>query len=149
VSPVEYVIRVEEVTPRHLAAARGVTSRADLGATILKLLDRVWPVVREQGVQTGHNVVVYLDGAMTIEAGVEVFGAFASTPDVHAFETPSGTAVTTTHFGEYTDVSAAYAALEQWFAGNSRRRAGPSWEVYGDWSEDPQQRRMDVYFLLA
>jgi effector-binding domain-containing protein len=146
---VEYVIQVEEVTPRRLAAARGVTSRADLGPTILRLLDRVWPLVREQGVQTGHNVVVYLDGAMTIEAGVEIFSAFAPTSEVHAFETPSGTAVTTSHFGEYAEVSGAYAALEQWFATNARRRAGPSWEVYGDWSDDPQQRRMDVYFLLA
>jgi effector-binding domain-containing protein len=146
---VDYTIRVEAVTPRRLAAARGVTSRTDLGSTIVRLLDRVWPVVREQGVRTGHNVVVYIDGAMTIEAGVEVFGPFAATTDVHAFATPSGTALTTTHFGEYTDVAAAYAAIEHWFASNASGRAGPSWEVYGDWSDDPRQRRMDVYVLLA
>jgi effector-binding domain-containing protein len=142
-------IHVEDVAPRQLAAARAVTRRVELGTTILRLLDGVWPVLREQRVQTGHNVVVYLDGAMTIEAGVEVFGPFVETGDVHAFATPSGTAVTIAHFGEYSAVSAAYAALDQWLQENARRRAGPSWEVYGDWSDDPQQRRMDVYLLLA
>jgi Metal binding domain of Ada len=29
-----------------------------------------------------------------------------------------------------------------------RQRAGTSWEVYGDWEEDPAKRRTDVYFLL-
>jgi effector-binding domain-containing protein len=115
----------------------------------LRLLDGVWPVLREQGVRTGHNVVVYLDAAMTIEAGVEVFSPFVETADVHAYATPSGAAVTTAHFGEYSDVSAAYAAVEKWFATTTRQRTGLSWEVYGDWSDDPAQRRMDVYFLLA
>jgi hypothetical protein len=26
--------------------------------------------------------------------------------------------------------------------------AGTSWDVYGDWEEDPAKRRTDVYFLL-
>jgi effector-binding domain-containing protein len=146
---VAYEVRVEEVAPRQLAAARGVTSRAELGPAILRLLDRVWPVLRSQGVQTGHNVVVYLDGKMTIEAGVEVFGPFAESGDVHAFSTPGGTAISAAHFGEYSECGGAYAALEQWLKVNGRRSAGTSWEVYGDWSDDPQQRRMDVYFFLA
>jgi effector-binding domain-containing protein len=144
-----YEVRLEEVAPRQLAAARGVTSRAELGRTIIRLLDHVWPVLREQDVPREHNVVVYLDGKMTIEAGVQVFGPFVETSDVHAFATPSGTAISTAHFGEYSECGAAYAALEQWLAVNARRRAATSWEVYGDWSDDPAQRRMDVYFLLA
>jgi effector-binding domain-containing protein len=146
---VAYEVRVEEVAPRQLAAARGMTSRAELGWTMISLLDRVWPVIREQDVPREHNVVVYLDGKMTIEAGVEVFGPFVETGDVHAYATPGGTAISTAHFGEYSECGGAYAALEQWLAANARRRAGISWEVYGDWSDDPAQRRMDVYFLLA
>lgn len=42
----------------------------------------------------------------------------------------------------------AYAALEQWCKDNGRRPAGVSWEVYGDWDDDPVRRRTDVYFLL-
>ena len=53
---------LEDVLPRQLAAVRGGASRADLGPTILKLLDRVWPVLRGQHVKTGHNVVMYFGG---------------------------------------------------------------------------------------
>jgi effector-binding domain-containing protein len=126
-----------------------MTSRAELGRTMISLLDRVWPVIRAQDVPREHNVVVYLDGKMTIEAGVEVFGPFVETGDVHAYATPSGTAIRTAHFGEYSECGGAYAALEQWLAAKARPRAGISWEVYGDWSDDPAQRRMDVYILLS
>ena len=27
--------------------------------------------------------------------------------------------------------------------------AGPCWEVYGDWHDDPAKRRTDMYHLLA
>ncbi len=26
--------------------------------------------------------------------------------------------------------------------------AGPSWEVYGHWHEDPAQLKTDIYYLL-
>ena len=32
--------------------------------------------------------------------------------------------------------------------GSRARLAGVSWEVYGDWADDPGQRRTDIYFLL-
>src|SRR2546423_8126905 len=41
----DYEIRVEDARPRQLAVVRGGASRADLGPTILKLLDAVWPVL--------------------------------------------------------------------------------------------------------
>ena len=43
----------------------------------------------------------------------------------------------------------AYAALAQWCAANGRHQTGTSWEVYGDWADDPEQRRTDIYLLLA
>ena len=42
----------------------------------------------------------------------------------------------------------AYAALDRWLADHGRRPAGVSWEIYGDWEDDPAKRRTDVYFLL-
>ena len=42
----------------------------------------------------------------------------------------------------------AYAALQQWRAGDGRRPAGVNWEVYGDWDDDPAKRRTGVCFLL-
>ena len=54
----------------------------------------------------------------------------------------------TGHFGDYAQMAPAYAALEQWWTRNGRRPAGVSWEVYGDWDDDPAKVRTDIYFLL-
>ncbi|TMC46157.1 MAG: AraC family transcriptional regulator [Chloroflexi bacterium] len=145
----DYEIRVEEAAPRQLAVARGGASRAELGRTILKLLDTVWPVLRDQRVRTGHNVVVYFGGLAHIEAGVEVFGDFVDKGDVRHSQTPAGPAVTTAHWGEYSEMAPAYAALERWCATNGRQQTGTSWEVYGDWADDATERRTDIYLLLA
>ena len=80
-----YQLRLEEVAPRPLAVARGAAIRANLGSTIRRLLDQVWPVLRAQGVRTGQNVVMYLDDLAHIEAGVEIFGDFSPTAKVHLF----------------------------------------------------------------
>jgi effector-binding domain-containing protein len=144
----EYAIRVEDALPRPLAAIRGTATRATLGSTIIKLLDQVWPVVREQQVRTGHNVVVYFGGLANIEAGVEVFGDFQDQGDVRLSATPAGPVATTAYFGEYSRMAPAYDALEAWCTANHRQLAGSSWEVYGDWNEDPAQCRTDIYFLL-
>jgi effector-binding domain-containing protein len=145
----DYEIKLEDAPPRPRAVARGGASRAELGRTILKLLDAVWPVLRSQHVRTGNNVVVYLGGLAHIEAGVEVFGEFVDAGDVRHSQTPAGPAVTTAHWGEYSEMAGAYAALQRWCAANGRQQTGTSWEVYGDWAEDPKERRTDIYLLLA
>jgi effector-binding domain-containing protein len=144
-------VRTEHASPRMLAAVRAETTRQRLGADIVRLLDQVWPVLREQGVTTGHNVVVYYAGGagrFTIEAGVEALTDFTERGQVRHASTPSGEVAVATHHGEYSDLASAYAALELWCRDTGRRPAGVNWEVYGDWDEDPAKRRTDVYFLL-
>ena len=145
---VDYELRLEEVVPRPLAVARGAAIRANLGPTIIILLDKVWPVLREQGVRTGHNVVMYLDDLAHLEAGVEIFGDFNPTADVHTSATPHGLAATAVHWGDYSAMAPTYTALRKWCTDNGHHLAGPSWEVYGDWHADPQQVRTDIYLLL-
>src|SRR5438445_8454877 len=116
----EYEIRVVDGKPRQLAAMRGATSRAELPRTILKLLDTVWPVLRGQHVQTGHNVVLYFGGLAHIEAGVEVFGDFIDAGGVRHSQTPAGPAGTTTPWGAHCEMAGAYGALEVWCAANGR-----------------------------
>jgi hypothetical protein len=55
----------------------------------------------------------------------------------------------TAHFGEYSALGGAYAALEGWCAASGRHSAGVNWEVYGDWDENPARLRTDVYALLV
>jgi hypothetical protein len=76
---VPYQVRVEQAGPRVLAAVRAVTTPQQLGTDLIRALDQVWPVLREQGARTEHNVVIYHPGEagmLTIDAGVEVFGGF-------------------------------------------------------------------------
>jgi predicted transcriptional regulator YdeE len=146
-----YQVRTELAGPRSLAAARAVTTRQRLSADLIALLDQVWPVLREQGARTGHNVVIYHpggNGELVIDAGVEVQDGFTARGPVHRVDTPAGEVAATTHFGDYADLGGAYAALERWCAASGRAPAGTRWEVYGDWEEDPARRQTDVYFLL-
>ena len=85
-----YEVRTENVPPRPLAAIRGTTPRQQLGTEIRRLLDVVWPAVREQCVRTGHNVVLYHGadgGTLLIEAGVETFTRFVDRGDVRCSST--------------------------------------------------------------
>ena len=146
-----YTVRAEWAGERPLAAIRAVTTRQRLGADIIRLLDMIWPVLREQGVHTGHNVVVYHgggDGELIVDVGVEALTDFTGHGEIRRTSTPAGEVATAAHYGEYSDMAGAYAALEQWWTGNGRRPAGVSWEVYGDWEDDPAKRRTDIYFLL-
>ena len=147
-----YEVRVEQAGPRVLAAVRAVTTPGQLSTDIIRLLDQVWPLLREQGTRTGHNVVIYHagePGQLTIDAGVEVFTGFTERGAVRSITTPAGEAAMTAHYGEYSLMGGAYAALDQWCAANGRQRAGVNWEVYGDWDDDPAKRRTDVYKLLS
>ena len=146
-----YDVRTERAGPRPLAAIRATTTRRQLGSDIIRMLDMVWPVLREQRVRTGHNVVVYYGGTghgLTVDVGVEAFTDFTGRGEIRRTSTPSGDVVTAAYYGEYSNMAPAYAALEQWCQDHGRRPAGVSWEVYGDWADDPAKRRTDVYFLL-
>jgi effector-binding domain-containing protein len=145
-------VRLERAEPQQLAAIRVTTAPARLGADIIGALDQIWPVLRAQGARTGHNVVIYYPappGALEIEVGVQVTGDFAAEGEVRSVLTPDGEAATVAHFGEYSEMDGAYGALTQWCADNDRSRTGVSWEVYGDWDDDPARRRTDLYFLLG
>jgi effector-binding domain-containing protein len=148
---VAYDVRNERAEPRELAAIRARVAQDRLGADIIRLLDVIWPVLRAQNARTGHNVVIYHgaeDGVLTVDVGVEVPAGFEADGDVQPAATPSGEVAAVAHFGEYSALGGAYAALEQWCAANGRRPAGVNWEIYGDWDDDPASRRTDVYFLL-
>lgn len=151
-------VRVENVQAQALAAGRTRTSGPTLGADILRLLDEVWPLLRGQGVRTGHNVVVYhVDGehydasdkSFVIEAGVQTFSQFTPSDTVRQTATPAGEAAAATHYGDFTNLAGAYGALDQWCRDTGRRSAGVNWEIYGDTDDDPAKQRTDVYYLLA
>ena len=92
------------------------------------------------------NIVFYpgtgAAGEFDIECGVQVVSGGNSS-------TPAGTVATTVHMGPYDQMRPAHEAIHQWAGENGRKLAGPSWEVYGHWSDDPAKLRTDIFYLLS
>lgn len=140
-------VSLQRVEARTLAAVHASATPETLPDAIYRGLDQVWPLLRDQGVKTDHNIVVYRDGLASIDVGVEVLGPFEPSGEVVAATTPAGEAATTTHWGEYGEMKPAYRALETWCASH-HRTMNAAWEVYGDWDDDPAKRRTDIFFGL-
>ena len=143
-------VEIREVSARPLAVVRTKTEWPQLSRTIQTSIDAVYAFIAEAPVaQSGHNVVVYLDDTPTIEVGFEVDGTFEASQGVTPSATPAGRAATITHHGPYTALSQTHQAVRAWASENGHSLAGPRWEIYGDWHDDPAQLETQVFHLLA
>jgi effector-binding domain-containing protein len=147
----EYRIVVTDVTEQLVAAAKQRTTIERVSEEIGGLVSIVWDFLRKRPeLRPIHNVAIYWDerGPGIVEVGVQVRRAFEATQEVVPSATPAGRVVMTSHFGRYRDLGAAHRAVRAWCKENGYQRAGPFWEVYGDWNDDPAKLRTDVYYLL-
>jgi effector-binding domain-containing protein len=141
-------VSIVEVESRKLAAVTASAPFDNLAPTIMASMDVVWGFIRSHHVTgTGHNVIKY-DASGLTEVGVEVSADVPGGTRVVMSQTPGGRAATTVHWGSYDGLKDASAAVRDWCAANGHRITGESWEVYGDWSDDPAKVRTDVFFLL-
>jgi len=85
---------------------------------------------------------------MTVEFGVQVIAWFEQEEDVRCIRTPSGEAIMTVHRGSYERLAAAPTAVHDWCRKHGRRTGGFSWEIYGDWTNDPNKLETTVVYLL-
>jgi hypothetical protein len=145
-----YAVHVEVVAEQLLAASRERTTMRRASQDIRRLLDAAWALIRERPElrRGGHNVAMYWDAA-NVEVGIQVVTRFEPTPLVVCAAVPAGTVATTAHVGPYDALGHAHDAVQTWCGQNARRLAGPCWEIYGDWTDDPSQLRTDVFYLLA
>lgn len=86
---------------------------------------------------------------MDVDFGVEVTRSFEASGEVYATETPAGEVAMAVHIGPYDRLKEAYDAIHAWAQAHSRRFAGRSWEIYGDWSDDPSKLETTVVYLLS
>jgi effector-binding domain-containing protein len=115
---------------------------ATLPIRIRALFDEFYAGFKGKG---GLNIVLYpgaVSGEFEIECGVEVESGGNSS-------TPAGMVATTVYLGPYHQMNPAHKAIHQWVRENGHKLAGPSWEVYGHWSDDPAKLRTDIFYLLA
>jgi len=149
------IVSVQTVAARKLAAVRRRVTIGSVGTAWKPALDQVWAFLRTHpGLRTdGHNVFLYhhpasRDQPMDVDFGVEIVRAFEPEGDVRAAETPAGEVATATHVGAYDQIHRAHDAIHAWRAQQNRTFAGLSWEIYGDWSDDPSKLETTVCYLL-
>ena len=151
-SPPVYVVTETPVLPRPLAGVRAVVPQGRAGAVFRTYLDQVYAAARANKIALdGQNVFVYYpraDGELTVDFCVGAQQLFDAVGAVVPMATPSGVAATATHWGNYAALVDAHAAIRSWCRAHDRTLAGPSWEVYGHWHDEPARVRTDVYYLL-
>lgn len=145
----DYDVRVEQVQSQPTAIVRRQAKSEELASVVPQACGEVWQFVREVGLpRPGRNVALYLDGVINLECGVEVAGSFAGNGQVIPSSTPAGKVATTTHLGPYDRLGEAHGAILAECKARGLALAGPSWEVYGHWTDDVSQLRTDIYYLL-
>jgi effector-binding domain-containing protein len=149
-------VQVEVVSPRLLAAVEREVAAGGVREVWRSALDQVWAFLRSQpGLRTdGHNIFVYhhpmKDGdPMKADFGVEVTREFTASGEVRPVRTPAGEAAVVRHVGPYDGLAQAHRAIHEWTTESGRGLAGTSWEVYGDWNEDPTKLETLVMYLLC
>ena len=149
-----YTVSTQMTVPRTIAAVHARVPIGAVSTTFRRYLDQVYTAARSGAVHLdGQNVFVYRVVAdrpteLDVAFGVGVTTPFTSVGAVEPTSLPDGEVATTTHWGNYAELGAAHAAVEEWCRTNGRRRAGPSWEVYGHWTDDETRLRTDVFHLL-
>jgi effector-binding domain-containing protein len=149
-------VTVQSVPARKLAAVRRRVAIGSVATAWRPALDQVWAFLRAHaGLRTdGHNVFLYhhpvdRDAPMDVHFGVEVVRTFEPEGDVLPVETPAGDVATAVHAGSYAQLKVTHDAIHAWRAREGRNFAGLSWEIYGDWSDDPAKLETTVCYLLG
>jgi effector-binding domain-containing protein len=149
-------IGVRVVSERRLAAVRRRVTIGQVGSAWRAALDQVWAYLRSHpGLHTGgHNVFLYhhpekREDPMDVDFGVEIVGPFDGEGEVKPVDTPGGEVVRAVHVGPYDRMKETHDAIHAWQASSGRQFAGKSWEIYGDWNDDPAKNEVEILYLLA
>ena len=145
-------VTITTVDAQPIAAISERVPIGEVGSRFREPLDRVWNFVRTAGLRPHHNVFVYHhDGNddTLVEFGVQVDLPFADGDEVVCSTTPAGTVATAMHIGPYDELFVTHAAVHAWCAAQGKEPAGLSWEVYGDWDDDPAKLETQVFYLLS
>ena len=153
--PNKYDVVVETAQAELVAAVRAKVPVSDIARVWKSALDQVWAFLKTAGeLDPGHNLFLYhhpvrRNEAMNIDFGVQVTRRFEPRGEVRCIETPTGEVARTVHVGPYDRLGDAHNAIHAWCATNNRKIAQASWEIYGDWNDDPALLVTTIKYLLA
>jgi effector-binding domain-containing protein len=152
---VTHEVVVEAAQAELVAAVQVTVPIGDIARVWMPALDQVWLFLRTNGgLSPGHNLFLYHHAArrnepMNIDFGVQVARRFEREGNVHCVETPAGEVAKTLHVGPYDRLGDGHDAIHAWCAAHHRKIAQASWEIYGDWNNDPALLETTIKYLLA
>lgn len=146
-------IKVLSVAALPTAVVKSRVGFPQLATTIKSSLDAVYAALPDLDLKPwGHNIALYngslFPGPGDVEIGILVPRSFQAAGDVVPSELPGGEVVRTVHRGHYSTMRDSYERLEAWLAASGRRRAGPSWEEYGDVAHDASPDQLETTFSI-
>ena len=150
-----YEVVVEAAHPELVAAVRATVPAGGIARAWKPALDQVWVFLKANGeLRPGHNLFLYhhperRNEPMNIDFGVQVPRPFEPAGNVWCITTPAGEVARTVHIGPYDQLSAAHNALNDWCAAHNRKIAQASWEIYGEWNNNPALLETTIKYLLA
>ena len=149
-------VSIQTASPRLLAAVRRQVRIGNVASAWKPALDQVWVFLRQNpGLRTdGHNIFLYHhprtgEPTMVVDFGVQVTRPFAPAGEVILADTPAGKVVSALHIGAYERMGETHQAIQTWVVANNVKLAGKSWEIYGDWADDPAKLETQIEYLLA
>jgi effector-binding domain-containing protein len=151
---VPYDVVVESASAELIAAVRTKVAIGGIAHAWKPALDQVWAFLRKHPeLPRGHNLFLYhhphrRDDPMDIDFGVQVERLFDTADTVRCVATPAGTIAKTVHIGPYDGLRGAHDAIHAWCVANNRTIAHASWEIYGDWKDDPAQLETTIKYLI-
>jgi len=120
---------------------------SDVSTVIITALDAVSACL--DGHPHGAAVVIYTptgEHQARLHVGHQGVGPAPEGLTVEAI--PAGSAAHLCHRGDYGGLPAAHQRIHRWMAQQGRATVGVHWEIYGPWSDDPDQLVTDVYYAL-
>lgn len=145
-------MKLIEVLETGSQAIVGVPRHVTFGPSLNKIIGQALDVVYKglpPGPWPGNNVILYSpdgDNSADLIIGRHYDGPV---PDgLIGAALPAGTAAHLRHVGDVSRRHATHKAIHRWMRERGHKTVGLNWEIYGDWHEDPEQRVVDVYYLL-
>ena len=142
--------RIVPVQAVLLAVGEAELDRSQIASHIHSMFPYAW-LKTATVKQVGHNYAIYERGThedLLVRAGFPVSGAFAETQAVKCFTLAAGQAVHAMHVGPYSGLHRTYARLDAWCKEQGLPLGGQSWELYGDWHDDPAKLETGIYYRL-